>query len=253
MYLNFEWSKTDKMINEELENVSKHILNTLNMNSIRKYVKKFKLENLKILESSGTNIVLVSDNTEFVIQIYNNRETFKKIYSTVLDIITNPIICIKVTDAYNLYFDTTDYLVQPICFNVKRHSCFWEKIKPLNSFSLEKIKQVIRYNKYKIIWDIGKVLFAFHTNGYIHGDCTIDNIGIKNGNFVVFDFDGSSMSKNDEYIDYSKFFKSLYFHTDDIFFKDFYLEIEFNRGITLMNKILEEMDIKELEEMRVEY
>ena len=61
-------------------------------------------------------------------------------------------------------------------------------------------------NIVKFFWDIGKALHGLHSNMICHGDSRVDNIGIRNGRFVLFDFDGSSK-------------QSVY---SDVFLKDYY-------------------------------
>ena len=59
-----------------------------------------------------------------------------------------------------------------------------------------------------------KGLYGLHFNLILHGDSRVDNIGIKNNNFVLFDFDNSNIGN--EIVSFRKdnwdFLKSLEFN-----------------------------------------
>lgn len=52
--------------------------------------------------------------------------------------------------------------------------------------------------------DIGKALYGLHLNCISHQDSRLDNIGIYNNNFVLYDFDGAYLQK------YYNFDKDIY-------------------------------------------
>ena len=85
----------------------------------------------------------------------------------------------------------------------------WNRINCLNT--LKDYTYIIDKNFHKFLWDIFKAITYFSLNGYCHNDVCIDNIGIRDGNFVLFDYN-LSKQKKDEYTDIYKLFKSLQFH-----------------------------------------
>ena len=65
------------------------------------------------------------------------------------------------------------------------------------------------------MWDIGLCLHGFHQLGFVHGDARIDNIGISENNFILFDFDGTTAMESDADCkrDIYNILKSIKFHT----------------------------------------
>ena len=79
------------------------------------------------------------------------------------------------------------------------------KINPLISHSTG--KALLKYDLItnessllKLLLEIGNALAHIHYIGFDHGDCTLDNIGIIDNKFTLFDFNAGSLkgnSKND--------------------------------------------------------
>ena len=175
----------EKMENE-YDQIETNIIETFLLMSGKKDIK-----NTSIKVSNGLSAVFITDEDPFVFQVYKIGEVSSKINNLLSRLKTDVLI----------YFDLGyDDLVK-YEYNIKKHyplvlgnydCCIkWEKITPLNSFTKDKLFNIIKNNLVKLMWDIGKVLKGFHKNGMYHGDSRIDNIGIKNGNFVLFDFDSS--------------------------------------------------------------
>jgi hypothetical protein len=187
-----------KNIEEELENIS---ITSSNKEEFLKIVMKFihnihkPTQLLKFLESSGSSIVILSPDAEYVCQYYVNIDVYNKIRSLITDIKTNT------------------YIVEAISFSDDDKSIYWKKITTLNSLS--NLKEFILKNIDKLISDISIALNIIHNSGYIHGDCSLDNVGINEyGNFCLFDFDCSSRITSEKSSnDFRIFYKSIDFHT----------------------------------------
>ena len=65
----------------------------------------------------------------------------------------------------------------------------WNKILPLNK--IINTPEFVRKNLFKILYDVCKGLHVLHSINLIHNDAVLDNIGIQNNKFVLFDFDGT--------------------------------------------------------------
>jgi tRNA A-37 threonylcarbamoyl transferase component Bud32 len=78
----------------------------------------------------------------------------------------------------------------------------------------------------KFIWDISKGLYGLHSLFILHGDPTIDNIGIRNGVFILFDFDSSKID-----VEFVSFKKDNW---------EFLKSLKFNLGEETWNNILED-------------
>ncbi len=164
----------------------KLIINELNPNMIH------------LTSSSGSSVVLRLNDSSypFVYQYYCGKETYeyiiqmqKKINRHQLDLKKNITMMIN-------YFPEFQTIV-------------WERIKPLHELSIE----ILKTQTNQIIKQIGQAIKKLHLTGYEHGDCRYDNIGIKNGNFVLFDYNLSrpydQQSNNEN--DYELLYKSLKF------------------------------------------
>jgi hypothetical protein len=166
------------------------------------------LDGLKLKVSNGLSHVFVYTKYDNVYQMFKKEATVSRI----VDILKSVNNTIK-TDYVE--YDLSKYITNIKKYDIDKKLVVWNKITPLNSFKTEELQKIISCNIFKLLWDIGKALTGLHQNNILHGDCRLDNIGIYEGNFVLFDFDGSRVSDLEE----------------DIFYKDFYdfkKSIEFN-------------------------
>ena len=129
-----------ELLIEQLENINP--ISRKSITIISNYIETYNLHTFKLLESSGTNVVILSDDVDFVIQIYNSKELFKRIHHLILDIFTNPYVSInrlhrcdfkqeEIKKKRRYFYDVREYVVQPVDFN--QTTFFWEVITPLNS------------------------------------------------------------------------------------------------------------------------
>jgi hypothetical protein len=88
----------------------------------------------------------------------------------------------------------------------------WKVIQCLNQN--ERYLWIVQDNIEKFLWDILRGIVGLHVLGYLHNDVSLDNIGIRDGCFVLFDY---NMSKRLEYAhtDFYKLIRSLRFHFDN--------------------------------------
>ena len=99
-------------------------------------------------------------------------------------------------DTYKLNFDLKNYLANCIDYKEKDNIILWEKHLCLNSFPKDILVNIIINNIIKFIWDISKALYGLHSLSIMHGDPTVDNIAIRNNNFILFDYDRSKIDVN---------------------------------------------------------
>lgn len=186
------------------------------LNIINKHIGDH-VKTLEYKSSNGLSFVFISEDIDTVYQYFlikNSSDKIQNIFQHInmCNIITKKIYFKKII--YNLNFNLLNFLSNFIDYKQDDNIIMWEKIVCLNSFSKEKLVNIIINNITKILWDISKCLYGLHFNSIMHGDARIDNIGIRNGNFILFDFDNSSM--DNEYTSYRKdnwdFLKSLEFN-----------------------------------------
>ena len=190
----------------------------INLNILNKIIKH--IGNIKTLEyksSNGSSFVFISEENNNVYQYYNYESIcikIKNIFDTILkhNLINKKIYFTKVI--YNLNFNIYDFIANFREYKNEDNIIVWEKHTCLNSFSKDVLADILVNNIVKILWDISKGLYGLHCNLILHGDARIDNIAIKNNNFVLFDFDSSNISN--ETVSFTKdnwdFLKSLEFN-----------------------------------------
>jgi hypothetical protein len=230
--------KKDLAYNEYNDEIDSDIIDTFLLMSGQKDIK-----NINIKVSNGLSAVFVSNDDTFVFQVYKLGKVSSKINSLLSNLNTDIVV----------YFDLGyDDLIK-YEYNITKHyplilgsydCCIkWQKITPLNSFTKDKLFEIIKNNLVKLLWDIGKVLKGFHKNGMYHGDSRIDNIGIKDGNFVLFDFDSSNSCNSWDSItlrDFYIFITSIKFNLGD-----FYSEIEHkvpDNKLDFLNTLIESIN-----------
>jgi serine/threonine protein kinase len=172
------------------------------------------IDSLQVKVSNGLSAVFLYKNEAF--QVFKSYKTAERIYSLLQNINTNIShdIDLGLDDYVKVNYNLSDYIPK-IC-TYDSHCIIWERIISLNSFEKIEIKSIIEKNILKLLWDIGKALSGLHKNGIKHGDATIDNIGIKGDNFVLFDFD-SSKSAYTFQNDYAIFIQSIKFNLGDLY------------------------------------
>lgn len=174
------------------------------------------LEGLKLKVSNGMSHVFVYSKYEDVYQIFKKHATVLRIVELLKSV--NNIIKTDYVE-----YDLLKYITNIKRYDIDKKLIIWNKIKPLNSFETEELQSIIINNIFKLLWDIAKALTGLHKNNILHGDCRLDNIGIYEGNFVLFDFDGSRVSNPKEenilYKDFYDFKRSIEFNLDKNFKK----------------------------------
>lgn len=188
-------------------------------------------DQIKLTSSSGSSVVLIPQGGSQVYQYYKSKETFNDIiklttqmkgvrssfnltfrtYSTNTETKDNVSTSHRRTRQeviHKISYDLSDYIVTALDFWPDFQTIVWERIIPISELSLDFIKSKLD----QLIWDIGKALNGFHSLGYHHGDCRYDNIGLKNGKFVLFDYNLSQtfvMSSKEPSADYKVFSESI--------------------------------------------
>lgn len=185
----------------------------LNVQSVMK-----DMEDVIVKTSNGFSHVFIAQKNKEVYQYFRSSIVASRIINIYSNI--KNMIEIKINN-HVLYYNLFHFI--PKLVNTHNNNIIvWEKHTCLNSFSKDKLKDIIINNFTKFLWDINKSLYGLHKNFILHGDARIDNIGIINNNFILFDFDGSSIVENNDNFekDIYDFFKSIKFNLEDNRFKE---------------------------------
>jgi hypothetical protein len=178
-------------------------------------------EEFQAKSSNGMSFVCVTPEFNEVYQKFKSSHVVRNI--------NNILTTCESNIGYNIWFDKKKYVTKEYDlfhflprvrkFIDTENIIIWEKITPLNSFPPEKIKDIIEQNILKFLWDIGKAISGLHCNEIYHGDARVDNIGIKDGNFVLFDFDSSKRISSEDSSGFTNMMKD---------YNDFIMSIKFN-------------------------
>jgi tRNA A-37 threonylcarbamoyl transferase component Bud32 len=194
------------------------------------------MEDVIVKTSNGFSHVFITPKDEKVYQYFRNK-----------------FVCDRITNIYGnmkndmeikinnnvLHYKVYDFIPQLI--TTHNNVIVWKKHTCLNSFSKEKLKDIIINNFTKFLWDINKALYGLHKNYILHGDARIDNIAIIDNNFILFDFDGSSIVEDVDVLekDVYDFVKSIKFNLEDNRFKEIKNLIpESYNPLQIINKII---------------
>lgn len=147
------------------------------------------IEDIHIVDSSGRSVIFITPINVF--QFYRNKDVFNNIVSFI-----------------EVHKNTNDYIVKYLEHFEELNTILWEKVEPLHYHNVLDIQQNIK----DIKRDIKEAINYIHEIGYLHGDCTIDNIGKnKRGRYVLFDFDLISNIYEKENRDFYIFNRSVKF------------------------------------------
>jgi hypothetical protein len=164
------------------------------INKITKYIGSVKT--LEYKSSNGLSFVFISEEKKDVFQYYVSQNVCNKITNIFNLISRENLINKKIffnKTVFNLNFNLFNHLSKMIDVKQEDNIIIWEKHLCLNSFSKESLTKILVNNITKFLWDISKALYGLHYHSILHGDARIDNIGIRNNTFILFDFDGSNM------------------------------------------------------------
>ena len=169
----------------------------INLHILDKIIKCVgNVKTLTYKSSNGLSFVFISDELDNVFQYF--------LYQTISDKINNIFKAIEqdklVTKHiyfnkknYELKYMLEDYLSKMVHYKRGDNIITWQKHVCLNEFDTNYKTTFIMNNIVKFMWDISKALYGLHTNCILHGDSRLDNIGIRNDKFVLFDFDCAKM------------------------------------------------------------
>lgn len=197
---------------EQLENICNN-----NKNLLLSLIKKFETtdDNITLTESNGSSTVIISKIHTYIFQHYVSLKVFNNICDLMQKISSSHHITFT-HDDFTFSYSLKDYITLFIDSINQHNTIIWEKIVPCNSLNYTSLNTFVTKNIYKIMWDIGKSLYGLHYNNYIHGDPTIDNIGIKNNTFILYDYDNSTKLKFENInSDYYKLNRSFSLYIDD--------------------------------------
>ncbi len=160
-------------------------------------IEKYKSTIVDIKESNGLSYVFITSGNK-VYQYFVIKSVPMKILK-MMNVLTRLryIGFHTYNNSVVFKYNILDYISTFISYIPDRIIC-WKFHICLNSFPTKFLKSFIHDNILKLMWDISKAIYGLNLCNIIHGDCRIDNIGIKDGRFILFDFDGSRYIDDNE-------------------------------------------------------
>lgn len=177
------------------------------------FMKKIKAGIIKMYNLCELNLTIAPESSNCLSYIFIGKTCacqvfqYHEIYTKIRKLLE--------LDLPNDVFPISNLTQKHISYDDENNIIIWKLLTPIKK--LVDMKSYIEKNFKKFETDIKKALKWLHKNGYLHRDCTLDNIGIdKHGNFNLFDFDSIKYSENLEQFqklsDYCTLNKSLKFN-----------------------------------------
>lgn len=152
------------------------------------------VEPITFTSSSGGVLVIIFP--KFVLKIFTSSDMLRKVIK-LINSGTNS------ENMINLYDSIEKDNFYAIITNVLKPLIDWNGAGPRINYYLSNEDVIIT-----LLLQIGNALNSLHINGYNHGDCTLDNIGVYNNKFMLFDFNSGSLNGL-PYFDIRSLFKSI--------------------------------------------
>jgi len=154
---------------------------------------------IKFGVSNGASCVIIPKLGNVVYQIYRNRDVLTRVFDFCS---TVHITCLSSPVPH----PGCKFLVPPASPGayLEFNCIVFKKITALNQIFPEMIgggdysrfKAFIAENESKILEQIGNAIDLISKVGWAHGDVVLDNIGVLDDNFVLFDYDQSKQISN---------------------------------------------------------
>ena len=183
------------------------------------------VRDMEIKESSGLSQVYIHPACAYAFQYFYNRRKAHDIFLLYGKLRRySATTMIEVGDV-NFIYNVRDHIAMLEVY-VPNGTIVWWKHTCLSEFNPPALCYFLEINLYKLLYDITKALICMDRAGLLHRDCTIDNIGIRRGRFILFDFDamvtmesyihdgGMTVMDGNE-IDVDRFIRSVNFRTND--------------------------------------
>lgn len=186
--------------------------------SISKYIPHHDLTEFDIKESSGASQVYLHPKSRWAVQKFVSRSKAKHIFLLYSSILNTYHITRKenwMVPDVRLYIAKLEVYVPQDVIIWRRHIC-------LNELTYEGRARLIELNLIKLLTDVTRAIISFDNAGILHRDIRIDNIGMNESNFLVFDFDAAITYREYEKaggrisptMDLERFIQSVNFHTE---------------------------------------
>jgi hypothetical protein len=193
--------------------------------------------------SSGNSNVTLSASS--ATQQFQSKGEYERCVEIARTIQKSPSISFTIQDVnapvWEYTYRLSDFHSRMESHDVGKQSITWHRIFCLNQIQDVGVRiGLIRENRNRFLWDIFRAIFGLHEHGIAHGDVSLDNIGIRQGKFVLYDYNLSQQATEErKNRDVHSLFRSLRFHLGDLYYSLFPVEMEFVRHLTEFLEIVQ--------------
>jgi hypothetical protein len=166
-------------------------------------------ENTRI--SGGNSIVFLTPAD--AMQTFKIEDEYNRVKTMISDLSRVDPIQVWIDSEYYSY-TLKNYIAEAKSFQECSRIITWQRIECLNELDPNVRVQFIEQYIEKLLWDILKAIVGLNLSGYVHNDVSLDNIGIYNGTFILYDYNMSKRG-SDMIRDLSSFKRSIRFHLND--------------------------------------
>ena len=173
-------------------------LQKIKINIVDESIKRHNghyIEPTNITSSSGFVLVIIFP--DFVLKIFNDQTTLNKVVTLIKSGINSPHIInlLDIIDRNNFYAIITNRL-SPLTN--------WNDNYPVLDYDLKNENLILT-----LLYQISLGLELLHNNNFTHGDSTLDNIGVYNDKFMLFDFNMGKIENGNRKSDIDSLLKSI--------------------------------------------
>jgi hypothetical protein len=142
------------------------------------------LQNITVSDSSGTVLTLIPNDANFVLQYYKYQLNFERVRD----------------DLQKLRSEDNSGRARVLAIDEPNRIIAVERVAALNMIvhqpnqskeeAARQTDELIRQNANQVFVDIRDAIVKFAADGLSQGDTRLDNVGVRNGKFVLFDYNG---------------------------------------------------------------
>lgn len=191
--------------------------------------------------SSGNSAVTLTATS--ATQRFQSKGEYERCLKVAQTIQKSPIISVSLRDVnipvWEYSYRLSDFHSRIGSHDASKQTIVWDRIFCFNQIHEAPVRVgLLRENRNRFLWDIFRAIFGLHQCGIAHGDVSLDNIGIRQGKFVLYDYNLSQTATEErKNRDIYSLFRSLRFHLgNDVYYSLFPVDLEFVRHL---NEFLE--------------
>ena len=140
-------------------------------------------------------VTLTHPKEDWVVQRFRHSSDYFHVKRIAMELLMSAPINALCSDGSVYSYSLVHFHSRLIDTDDEECSIRWARIECLNQLEESDSLERIRKNWVKFFWDIFRAIIGMHLCGFHHGDVSLDNIGIRAGHFVLYDYNLSRPCK----------------------------------------------------------